>query len=131
MEELDFTQNWNGKLFLEHFSTCRLHNTDKYQVGKLLKITMRGVVLGNAEVVAVRTAKVAKFTDVLAYIDTGRHLAYMLTILKNMYSGLTEQTEMDHVVLRWKVRNMPTFNQLIKQWHDELMNKNAQTYITF
>lgn len=130
MQTLTFTQNWNGKLFLDNFGTVRLHNEQKYFSGNHLEIILRNHNIGIAEVVAVRTFLFTGITDVLAYLDTGKPAHYLAELMRRMYSnkdGFNDSSKLDHVILHWKERNMRMHASFLEEWWREKQEEHPES----
>lgn len=87
--ELPFSNNWNGKLNCDHFTTIRLLNYAKYDTGKRLEMTMKQAYLGDVVVVKHRAMMLADITDVMAYLDTGYDAKTTQDILQRCTPGPT------------------------------------------
>lgn len=71
IERIEFTQNWNGKLNCDSFTTMRLHNPVKYCVGASKQIYLKGVWKGNAKIIDVRRIHLSDINQFTAKLDTG------------------------------------------------------------
>jgi hypothetical protein len=116
---LQFSTNWNGKLFLDNFGTVRLHNPSKYFIGNKLEVQLKGTRIGEVEIVAIRSFYFKNISDTLAYIDCGKPAAYLAGMMKRMYENkvqLTPETKLDHVTLHYYERSLETHAELLKLW---------------
>ena len=123
---LDFTTNWNGKLFMDNFSTVRLLNHGKYFVGNEMEIKLRGVSFGYAKVIAVRPFRYKQISDVLSYIDIGKPAHYLGSLIEKFYSkkvDLNRETELHHIVLHYTQRNIENQRAAIQDWWEGIVNK--------
>lgn len=119
MHELEFSTNWNGKLFLDNFGTVRLHNPSKYFVGNQMEVFLNRVDFGAVTVVAVRTFKYGEIRDALSYLDTGKPAHYLGSLIKKFYEkkvDLNRETLLDHAILHYTKRNYPNQALAIKDW---------------
>jgi len=83
----NFKTNWNSKLNCQAFTTFRIHNKNKYQVGKIHKITLDGKFKKFARIEQVIKVKLTNVTNMMAYIDTGYPLKDFIKIVEKMYKG--------------------------------------------
>ena len=73
-ERLEFTQNWNGKLNCDSFTTMRLHNPIKYCVGAVKQVYLKGIWKGNARIIDVKRIHLSDINQFTAKLDTGLQL---------------------------------------------------------
>ena len=103
-----FSRNWNGKLSKGNgaraFTTIRLHNPQKYWVGAIHAISLKGEDLGDAKIEQVKTILVSKIDSYTAWLDTGYNADATRTMLKNMYKnvGLDDDFLVDVVLMIWE-----------------------------
>lgn len=100
-DSIRFSANWNNKLDCEVFPTFRLPN-NKYKIGQRYRVLLRHEELGMAELIKIRKfavplpgdagnyryiegRKYYYLTDSHALLDTGKPLAYLLTLFKKFY----------------------------------------------
>ena len=127
---LDFTTNWNGKLFLDNFSTVRLYNEGKYFIGSEMEVKLKGVSFGTVKVIAARPFRYKQISDVLAFIDTGKPAHYLGALIKSFYSkkvNLNSETLLHHVVLHYTQRNIENQRAAIQDWWEGIVNKTQTT----
>lgn len=103
MQKLEFSYNWNKKLDCKAFTTIRLYNPDRYFVGQQFELTLKGIVIGKAKVVAVKSFLLSKLTEYMAYIDTGYSLEECMGIIRRMYPQVDLETQPFHFVLLLKL----------------------------
>lgn len=84
-EQLQFSHNWNNKLTCSAFTTFRLSNVRKYQIGKRLSIMLKGKHLKDVQILDIKTLKLNQVNEFIARIDTGYSLAEFKEIIKKMY----------------------------------------------
>ena len=123
MQQTNFSSNYGGRLFPDTFSDVRDDNTEKFFVGALHEIVLKGKVIGIAEVVTVRRFLFKDIRDVLSFLITGHPSYYLAGILNKFYNqGKTiEPTqEMLHVVYKWKKRNFEMQQFLLNEWWSDL-----------
>lgn len=132
MQNIEFTHNWNGKLFLDYFGTVRLHNPSKYFVGNEMEVYLNRVDFGLVTVAAVRTFRYRDIRDVLSYLDTGKPAHYLGALIKRFYEKSTDlnpETPLDHIVLHYLKRNHPNQALALKDWWQgkvQAISGNAQ-----
>jgi len=84
---ISFSWNWNSKLFCKYFTTIRLRNDHKYQVGQSYDIMFCKKELGEGIVRGVSHFKLDALNAYMACIDSGLTVekckAMMLTMYKN------------------------------------------------
>ena len=91
IQNLEFNQNWNGKLDCDCFTSIRLGNSKKYAVGytyrvcivqheRVLKTYPRLVTC-----VAKISLKMNAFTDYMCHLDTGTSVEETKAILRDLY----------------------------------------------
>ena len=134
MQQLNFTQNWNGKLFMDHFGTVRLHNPGKYFAGNTLECSLKNVQLGIITLPAVRTFKYKDIRDVLAFLDTGRPAHYMAAVLSKMYGqsiALQPDTLFDHIVCHYTERNIDNQGRLMQEWWSNILEQSKQKEFSY
>lgn len=90
MNNLVFSYNWNNKLECKAFTTLRLHNPKKYQVGAEFEVYLQekgkqAQPKGRVIIQAVKTIDAEQINDFIAFIDTGYSRAQTLQILQRMY----------------------------------------------
>lgn len=126
MHKIPFTQNWNGKLFLNCFGTVRLYNPEKYFEGNKLELQLKNHEMGIVEVVAVRKFRYDQISGVLSYLDIGRPPHYLADIIKRFYSSgvkVDKDLLLHHVVLKYTYRNLSVHAMLLEEWWQEQLQK--------
>lgn len=93
LPEINFTTNWNGKLFTDSFTTIRMWNPDKYIIGQSYKITQGTgktspvMVWGQAKLVAEKKLIISQVNEFIAQLDTGYSAMETQGILRKMYGN--------------------------------------------
>lgn len=85
-QQIEFSTNWNKKLYAHYFTTIRLTNYAKYHVGGLFKIIKKEDYLFDALIVSIRYCKIDDLPEFTCYTDTGYPKAETIKMLKQMYS---------------------------------------------
>lgn len=96
-ERIEFTQNWNGKLNCNSFTTMRLHNPVKYCVGAIKQIYLKGVWKGNAKIIEVRRIYLSDINQFIAKLDTGLSAEDCRQVIRTMYKnrpGINWETQL-------------------------------------
>lgn len=84
MLKLSFSQNWNrGKLNNQAFTTLRM--TDRFQIGDLVAIDLKGLPMGHAKVIDKKALTLDQITPGMAYLDTGYSAEETRNIIRKMY----------------------------------------------
>ena len=101
MQIIKFSQNWNGKLNCTAFTTIRLHNPQKHQIGQYYEIQHNSHTKGIAKLIDIETFTIDKINERVAYLDTGYSREKTINIIKNMYKnfGLNWDTQQIDVLL--------------------------------
>ena len=97
-DEISFVHNWNNKLSCEAFSTFR-PDSNKYQIGKIYTITLKGKKLFKAQCIDLRTLTLDKVNEFTARIDTGYSLPEFITLMKRFYGSKGDVYQMKFVLL--------------------------------
>lgn len=100
MDDLAFSQNWNGKLHNNVFTTFRLYSR-KYTVGNHLNISLCGKPLGKGQVIRAYPMKLRDLTDDQALLDTGYPKDEMEKIIRNMYKNMSVDVDTALFVLTY------------------------------
>lgn len=88
MKTLNFSYNWNAKLFCDCFSTIRL--SDFYQIDEEVIIQLQKNTLDTGKIVSKVETKLNKLTEYVCRIDTGYGLEETKGIIKAMFPGITD-----------------------------------------
>lgn len=116
MQTLNYTANWNGKLFADMWNDVRLADADKFYHGAELEILFKNKPIGIAEVIVVKKFQFRYVNDILAYIDIGKPAQYLAGMLKKYYAGINPDTVLDHMILKWIKRDIDAQAELMKAW---------------
>lgn len=126
MNTTNFTQNWNGKLLCDCFSTIRLH--PGFQRGDIHEIFLNKTFLGYAKIVALRTVKFMEITDTLAYSDAGHNDTYMREVFRKMYGHIDAQRDMFMPTFQWTERHLPAHQEEFMKWWEKSKEKHTTAY---
>ncbi|AEI47649.1 hypothetical protein [Runella slithyformis] len=86
-QQLDFSYNWNNKLACSSFTTFRLMNAQKYQVGKKLSVMLQGRHLKDVEIIQIKVLKLEQINPFISYLDSGYSVPEFKQLLKTMYKN--------------------------------------------
>lgn len=127
MRNLNFAQNYNGKLLLDIFTTIRLSETPNLIVGDELNICLKSKIIGVATVLSLKEIAFGKISENLAWIDSGQPLHYCLKMFANFYSGkmLTTDRPMIVYTLRFTKKDPKIFEELFKEYWATFTDKYA------
>lgn len=84
-KNIAFSYNWNRKLDNKCFTTIRLSNDSKYQVGEVYDIYEKETYRGPAKLVEKRKIHLEKMNEFIARLDTGYPAGEAKKILRRMY----------------------------------------------
>ncbi|MBA3706568.1 MAG: hypothetical protein H0W84_11930 [Bacteroidetes bacterium] len=124
MLQLDFTKNWNGKLFLDHFSDIRLHS-QAFAVGVEMEVMVKSISFGLVKIEAVRQFPFSRLSDVVAYANIGKPAYYQADLLNRFYGGgqpLRPDQMLTHLVCAYIQRNILNQASLLEEWWKEKSN---------
>ncbi len=99
--ELPFSYNWNNKLDCKSFTTLRLKNRKRFEIGRKYKITLKKAFKKHAEIVGIKTLLLKDISDYIAYLDTGYSKEECQSIIRKMYPHKNfEHQELDFILLK-------------------------------
>lgn len=96
-KRLDFSYNWNGKLFGRFFTTLRVSR--RYQVGETYDVYLNGTKLYQVHVNDIRDIKIEKLNEWVARLDTGYSLKETRQILDRMYKKVNWKVTFLRIIL--------------------------------
>lgn len=97
---LEFSQNWNGKLYCKHWTTIRLRNNHKYRRGDSYDIYLKDEFLGIAELIGLRYTTRGKLNEFVCYLDTGYDVVSTQNMLGKMY-GRDRDKQLGFYLFKW------------------------------
>lgn len=80
---INFSQDWNGKLCNDYFTTVRLDSS--FRVDEEVQINLSKKPFKVCKIVLKKPVYINAINDWFAYIDSGYDAAYMKSILLRMY----------------------------------------------
>jgi hypothetical protein len=86
-KSLDFSFNWNNKLYTDYFTTLRL--SGRFEVGDKVEVFLNKTCLGVVEIIDKRATFLDKISDWMAMLDTGYNAEQTRGILQKMYPAVT------------------------------------------
>ncbi|MBD1364404.1 hypothetical protein IDJ77_11345 [Mucilaginibacter sp. ZT4R22] len=84
---INFSHDWNNKLYCKFFTTIRLKNDFLYQVGTQYDIAINSKSLGPGIIRDIKDFKLAQLTPIMAMLDTGYELEDCKGIFHKMYKN--------------------------------------------
>lgn len=84
-DTINFSYNWNSKLNCSAFTTIRVKNDKKYQMGKVYQISLADKPLKHCKIIAIQYFLLKNLNEFMAQIDTGYSRAETINILSKMY----------------------------------------------
>jgi hypothetical protein len=88
IETFEFTYNWNNKLANKAFTSLRLHNDKRYEIGKLFHISLKGQILGTAELREKRVIRLDQLNPFITFLDTGYGVDHTKQMIQKMYKNM-------------------------------------------
>jgi len=123
-----FSFNWNGKLNNRAFTTIRIHNPNKYTIGKTYQIELNGKPNGKATLQDKRVLRVDQLNRFICYLDTGYSQTETMNILKRMYKTIDLQTALfDFCLLVYTTPNKQEIKDLqatLELWYYGNIHRN-------
>lgn len=84
---IGFSYNWNNKLDCKAFTTLRLHNPKKYEIGCDYEIKLNDESLGTATIVSIKSFKIDKLNEFITYLDTAYSPRKCEELIRRMYKN--------------------------------------------
>lgn len=121
-----FTQNFNGKLFTDHFPELTIYSPG-YRPGVRAMIMLNSIYMGVAVIEAVRNFAFASLRDPLCYLNIGKPLHYQAELLNRLHGNgrkLDGDAMLSLIAFGYIDRNMEAQNELITEWWCAKQNEN-------
>ena len=83
---ITFSYNWNNKLDCKMFTTVRLQS-DKYQIGHIHDIILKGKSKGEGKIVAVKVKLLSQIDEFETGLDTGYNQQDFRKLIMTMYKN--------------------------------------------
>ena len=87
LAKLEFSYNWNKKLDCISYTTLRLANLNKYQIGRKFGVYLNGKYHHDAEIIDVKSVGLDQINEWIARLDTGYSREKCIDIIQKMYKG--------------------------------------------
>jgi hypothetical protein len=91
MDSLQFNYNWNNKLDCIAFTSIRLRNDKKYQVGKSFYVNLnlgkQNILKGSATLIDIKHLRLSQINNYIAYLDTGYPPDKCKQVIQTMYKN--------------------------------------------
>ncbi len=126
LNDIEFSENWNGKLLLDHFTTIRLETPEKYIEGKHFEVRLRGELLGVAKLTIVHPFRYEQLNDRTALIDCGKNQQYLQTLLSRFYGPMPPGRKLYLLFFEWKERKFDTQRKMIRKHWEHCMKQMPQ-----
>ncbi len=97
--KLAFNHNWNGKLFCTCFTSVRLRNDEKYQVGRVYQILVNGKDGGDAILTDLRHLKIDQLNDFICLLDAAYNKEDFTKMIRTMYKNIVTNWETQQLSL--------------------------------
>lgn len=130
IQNLEFSENPNGKLFCDIFNHIDLHDPEKHKTGNVLNVLLNKKVIGQVTVVAVRTLPLRNISDMLSFLDIGKSPSFKTAQLREKWHPVPigPDTRLDHILVRYVSREIaPQTDELFKWWRDTEKSQSAIT----
>lgn len=117
-QQINFSDNHNGKLFPDRFGDIRLVD-EKFRAGNHLDVILRGKELGTVKVLGAKVFSFMRLTDTISYMNCGHGAAYQSRLLQNFYGKqhqISRDTQFMYIVFEWVHRNIPVQDALMQDW---------------
>lgn len=88
--DLKFGYNWNNKLSSHAFTTLRLHNPNKYQMGRTFDVILKDKFLKRAKIKDIRNIHLNEVNDFVSYLDTGYPADVCSKMIQTMYKNIVK-----------------------------------------
>lgn len=99
-DKINFSHNWNNKLDCKAYTTFRIYNASKYQIGKTYKIYLKNQYLHDAVSIDIKILKLDKVNSFISYIDTGYSVDEFKNIVRKMYGEKAETSQFCLILLK-------------------------------
>lgn len=129
METIELHKHY-PQLFSNTFSTVTAHAPYCNRVGNVVTVKNRGLTMGQATVVAVRTFPFSKINDNLSFLETGKPAAYLAEVLRRQHGNkVYADTQLDHVVLKYTKRDLVNHRMLLEEWWGTIQRVESDQHL--
>lgn len=109
--EISFSYNWNNKLKNKVFTTIRIENNSRYQIGKTLTVRFDSKdpeksLFFLAEIVDVKKSLLKDLPTYTCWLDTGYSKEDTIDIIKKMYinKNINLSTQYFYIILLKRIK---------------------------
>lgn len=129
MRRVNFSNNWNGKLLSDLFSTIRLYDYDKYPDGELFEIEYKNKIIGTARLEAKKPFSFGALNDMTSLIECGHGKQYLRKLFKQFYGdNLHDDRPMYMLLFKWEKRNIEATRELMdERWQKIVDAENLES----
>jgi hypothetical protein len=127
MRRIHFSNNWNGKLLQDVFTTIRVYDYDKYPDGELFEIEYKNKVVGLARLEAKKPFRFGELNDITSMVECGFGRAYLSKLLKTFYGDkINSESALYMLILKWEKRNMEVMQELFNERWQKIIDAEIQ-----
>jgi hypothetical protein len=92
MDQINYNENWNNKLFCFAWSTIRLYQPEKHILGKVFRHTLHNdkgdeIITKSGRLVSMHPFLLGQLNDTKAYLDSGYNAEKLTSVIKKMYQS--------------------------------------------
>jgi hypothetical protein len=91
MDRVNFNKNWNNKLFCDFFTTIRVRDDNRFQLGKSINAVLlsgdQEILSKPVKIYALHHLKLENLTDTVTLPDTGMNRDKTIGMFHTMYKG--------------------------------------------
>lgn len=128
MFTLELRENYNGKLFSDHFNEVALFSHE-YHKGAIGEVKLNNVSLGVIKIEALRSFHFSRLTDIVSYLNIGKDMQFQAAHLNLIHNGgktLPPDTMLTHMVCSYLQRNIENQTRLITEyWNSKQIKTEA------
>lgn len=101
---IDFSFNWNGKLYCDVFTVIRMRDDNLFQTGAKFVQTLKFEPLGVVEILEIKHFTISQLTDFMAFIEYGVNRKEAIKLIYEQFQVDPANTELQfsYILLRRK-----------------------------
>ena len=127
MHKIILQEYYGGKIFNNYFSVVLPYDNINHREESTVEVYYKYILLGVAEIKAVRKIFAGDIRDVLSFLDCGKP-AYRMAAEIYKHAGKQDPAlPLDHLVLQYKERNMPNQEEYLQDWWKGIQLLNPQS----
>ncbi len=118
MFTLNYKENWNGKLFTDHFNELTLHSHE-YIKDAIGEVKLFNQHMGIVRIETLRVLPFSRISDIVSYSNIGKSLQFQAELLNRNHNNgvpLPPDTLITHMVCAYVQRNIEVQSKLITEW---------------